>query len=247
MCNVTFQGTHSAWTHRLQQQPRVCVQDSTGVSSHGLCRALLKRSYGHVFNVRRVDNLRRTWNISRFDPVSALADGELINIAQVARVLSVATNMYRPSLAQRRIHGGRADHERCFLAHPHHVLLPPPVHGRGAARLHLDVRGYATALRDRQDEGDSSLRCRTFTFLFWDHTTRCCGHRQPHHPGVTDPSPRRAGSRLDEEATAARPHVANRDRVFETGSAVMGGLTCSHSLRACSIVHRHGAPVPGHS
>ena len=101
---------------------------------------------------------------------------------------------------------------------------------------------------------DSNLRCmnltcliRAFSFLFCDHTARCCGHRHPHHPGVTDQTPRRAGSRLDEEATAARSHVANPDRVFETGSAVVMGLTCSPSMRACSIVHRHGAPVPGHS
>ena len=65
--------------------------------SDSVIAAILNRqgkttAYGHPFNVHRVGNLRRNWNIPGFDPSTAATDGELVNIAQAAKILGVATS-----------------------------------------------------------------------------------------------------------------------------------------------------------
>ena len=60
-------------------------------------------AYGHRFTANRVGNLRRHWNIARFDPDSGAKriDGELVNIRQAANILGIA-----PSTIHRWLNDG---------------------------------------------------------------------------------------------------------------------------------------------
>ena len=95
-------------------------------------------AYGHPFTSNRVGNLRRHWDIARFDPNTRTTDGELVNVRQAAEILGVG-GLNRPSLAQRRLYRRRADHAGRPLAYSYHRRIPSEVHGTGAARLRVDV------------------------------------------------------------------------------------------------------------
>ena len=65
--------------------------------SDAVIAAILNRqekttAYGLPFNSDRVGNLRRNWNIPCFDPETGSDDGELVNVAQAAKILGVATS-----------------------------------------------------------------------------------------------------------------------------------------------------------
>lgn len=58
-------------------------------------------AYGHRFTANRVGNLRRHWNIPRFEPTKQPTEGELVNIKQAANILGIA-----PSTIHRWLNDG---------------------------------------------------------------------------------------------------------------------------------------------
>ena len=75
-------------------------------------------AYGHPFNVHRVGNLRRNWSIPCFDPATAATDGELVNIAQAATILDVAT-----STVHRWLNDGFIDGEQITPGAPWRIRI----------------------------------------------------------------------------------------------------------------------------
>ena len=75
-------------------------------------------AYGHPFNVHRVGNLRRHWNIPCFDPATAPTDGELVNVAQAAKILGVAT-----STVHRWLNDGFIDGEQITPGAPWRIRI----------------------------------------------------------------------------------------------------------------------------
>jgi len=51
-----------------------------------------KTAYGHRFTANHVGNLRRGWDIPRFDPPDRPPDGQLLTIKQIADALGIATS-----------------------------------------------------------------------------------------------------------------------------------------------------------
>lgn len=58
-------------------------------------------AYGHRFTSNRVGNLRRHWNIPRFEPTTKPSEGELVNIKQASNILGIA-----PSTIHRWLNDG---------------------------------------------------------------------------------------------------------------------------------------------
>ena len=58
-------------------------------------------AYGHRFTAMHVGNLRRHWNLGRFDPATRSTDGELVTIREAAERLEMA-----PSTLHRWINDG---------------------------------------------------------------------------------------------------------------------------------------------
>ncbi|MCY4231222.1 MAG: helix-turn-helix domain-containing protein [Alphaproteobacteria bacterium] len=121
--------------------------------SDSVIAAILNRqgktnAYGHPFNVRRVGNLRRNWNISGFDPASAATDGELVNIAQAAKILGVAT-----STVYRWLNDGFIDGEQITPGAPWRIRITEAFRPTfmEEAPLRVDVRGHAASRRDPPD------------------------------------------------------------------------------------------------
>ena len=73
---------------------------------------------GHRFNTDRVGNFRRHWKIPRFDPKTRTNDGELVNIAQAAKILGVAT-----STVHRWLHDGFIDGEQSTPGAPWRIRI----------------------------------------------------------------------------------------------------------------------------
>lgn len=73
---------------------------------------------GLRFTTNHVGNLRRHWNIPRFDPPTELAEGELLNIKQAARILSIA-----PSTIHRWINDGFIAAEQLTPGAPWRIRL----------------------------------------------------------------------------------------------------------------------------
>ncbi len=91
--------------------------------SDAVIAAILNRqgkttAYGHPFNVHRVGNLRRHWSIPCFDPATAATDGELVNIAQAAKILGIAT-----STVHRWLNDGFIDGEQVTPGAPWRIRI----------------------------------------------------------------------------------------------------------------------------
>ena len=75
-------------------------------------------AYGHPFNADRVGNLRRHWDIPRFDPTTAPTEGELVNVRQAANILGVAT-----STVHRWLNDGFIDGEQITPGAPWRIRI----------------------------------------------------------------------------------------------------------------------------
>ncbi|MCY3730941.1 MAG: recombinase family protein, partial [Rhodospirillaceae bacterium] len=75
-------------------------------------------AYGHRFNIHRVGNLRRHWNIPCFDPKTSPTDGELVNVRQAAKILGVAT-----STVHRWLNDGFIDGEQITPGAPWRIRI----------------------------------------------------------------------------------------------------------------------------
>ena len=75
-------------------------------------------AYGLAFNSDRVGNLRRNWSIPGFDPETRSDDGELVNVAQAARILGVAT-----STVHRWLNDGFIDGEQITPGAPWRIRI----------------------------------------------------------------------------------------------------------------------------
>ena len=91
--------------------------------SDAVIAAILNRqekttAYGLPFNSHRVGNLRRNWDIPCFDPETGDDDGELVNVAQAAKILGVAT-----STVHRWINDGFIDGEQITPGAPWRIRI----------------------------------------------------------------------------------------------------------------------------
>ncbi len=98
--------------------------------SDAVIAAILNRqekttAYGLPFNSNRVGNLRRNWNIPCFDPATRPTDGELVNIAQAAKILGVAT-----STVHRWLNDGFIDGEQITPGAPWRIRITDAFHPR---------------------------------------------------------------------------------------------------------------------
>ena len=71
---------------------RLAIHYPDAVIAGILNRQERKTAYGHRFTANLVGNLRRHWNIPRFEPPANPPEGELLNIKQIAAALGVATS-----------------------------------------------------------------------------------------------------------------------------------------------------------
>jgi excisionase family DNA binding protein len=84
---------------------RLAVHHPDAVITGILNRQGRKTARGERFTASKVANLRRYWNISRFDPTDAPSDGELVTIKKAAEILDVATSTVHRWLADGYIAG----------------------------------------------------------------------------------------------------------------------------------------------
>ncbi len=82
-------------------------------------------AYGHRFTANRVGNLRRHWNIPRFEPTNQPADGELVNIKQAAEILGIA-----PSTIHRWLNDGFIAGEQITPGAPWQIRITEELRGR---------------------------------------------------------------------------------------------------------------------
>ena len=85
-----------------------------------LSRQGKKTAYGHPFTAMHVGNLRRNWNLGRFDPATRSADGELVSIQQAAERLEMA-----PSTLHRWINDGFIAGEQLTPGAPWRIRITP--------------------------------------------------------------------------------------------------------------------------
>ncbi len=162
--------------------------------SDSVIAAILNRqgkttAYGHPFNVRRVGNLRRNWNISGFDPASAATDGELVNIAQAAKILGVAT-----STVHRWLNDGFIDGEQITPGAPWRIRITEAFRPTfmEEAPLRVDVRGHAASRRDPPDRvaACKARRARRHPYPRWKEKSLA------HQEGVSMSAPTAQAGRL---------------------------------------------------
>jgi excisionase family DNA binding protein len=80
---------------------------------------------GLRFTANLVDNLRRHWDIPRFEPLAEPPDGELVNITQAAKVLGIA-----PSTIHRWLNDGFIAGEQITPGAPWQIRLTEELHHR---------------------------------------------------------------------------------------------------------------------
>lgn len=82
-------------------------------------------AYGHRFTANRVGNLRRHWNIPRFEPDAQPALGELVNIRQAADILGIA-----PSTIHRWLNDGFIAGEQLTPGAPWRIRMTDELRAR---------------------------------------------------------------------------------------------------------------------
>ncbi|MGZ9034378.1 MAG: hypothetical protein ACXW25_08210 [Rhodospirillales bacterium] len=80
---------------------------------------------GQRFTANHVGNLRRHWNIPRFAPPAAAADGELVNVRQAAAILGTA-----PSIIHRWLNDGIIAGEQLTPAAPWRIRVTDALRAR---------------------------------------------------------------------------------------------------------------------
>ena len=86
-------------------------------------------AYGHRFNAMHVGNLRRNWNLGRFDPATSSTDGELVTIREAAKRLDMA-----PSTLHRWINDGFLAGEQITPGAPWGIRMTPELLDRFVER-----------------------------------------------------------------------------------------------------------------
>jgi DNA invertase Pin-like site-specific DNA recombinase/predicted DNA-binding transcriptional regulator AlpA len=82
-------------------------------------------AYGHRFTANRVGNLRRHWNIPRFEPTNQPTEGEWVNIKQAANILGIA-----PSTIHRWLNDGFIAGEQLTPGAPWRIRLTDHLRSR---------------------------------------------------------------------------------------------------------------------
>jgi DNA invertase Pin-like site-specific DNA recombinase/predicted DNA-binding transcriptional regulator AlpA len=82
-------------------------------------------AYGHRFTANRVGNLRRHWNIPRFEPATQPLQGELVNIRQAAEILGIA-----PSTIHRWLNDGFIAGEQITPGAPWRIRMTEELRSR---------------------------------------------------------------------------------------------------------------------
>jgi len=119
-------------------------------------------AYGHPFTSNRVGNLRRHWDIARFDPNTRTTDGELVNVRQAAEILGVAA-----STVHRWVNDGFIDGEQITPGAPWRIRItdafrpkfmeqaPPGYVSMFEAMQHLGVSRQTVLQRVKRGELDA--------------------------------------------------------------------------------------------
>ena len=119
-------------------------------------------AYGHPFTSNRVGNLRRHWDIARFDPNTRTTDGELVNVRQAAEILGVAA-----STVHRWLNDGFIDGEQITPGAPWRIRItdafrpkfmeqaPPGYVSMFEAMQHLGVSRQTVLQRVKRGELDA--------------------------------------------------------------------------------------------
>jgi predicted DNA-binding transcriptional regulator AlpA len=84
-----------------------------------------KTAYGHRFTANHIGNLRRHWQIPRFEPASTRPKGELLTIKQAAALLGIAT-----STVHRWLNDGFIGGEQLTPAAPWRIRLTEGLRAR---------------------------------------------------------------------------------------------------------------------
>jgi DNA invertase Pin-like site-specific DNA recombinase len=82
-------------------------------------------AYHHSFTANRVGNLRRHWNIPRFEPATKSSQGELVSIKQAAKILDIA-----PSTIHRWLNGGFIPGEQITPGAPWQIRITKELRAR---------------------------------------------------------------------------------------------------------------------
>lgn len=82
-------------------------------------------AYGHRFTTNRVGNLRRHWDIPRFEPATQPAQGELLNIKQAAKILGMT-----PSTIHRWLNDGFIPGEQITPGAPWQIRITEELRAR---------------------------------------------------------------------------------------------------------------------
>ena len=90
-----------------------------------LSRQGKKTAYGHPFTAMHVGNLRRNWNLGRFDPATRSTDGEVVSIQEAAKRLDMA-----PSTLHRWINDGFIAGEQLTPGAPWRIRITPELLAR---------------------------------------------------------------------------------------------------------------------
>jgi DNA invertase Pin-like site-specific DNA recombinase/predicted DNA-binding transcriptional regulator AlpA len=97
---------------------RLAVHYPDAVIAGILTRQGRTTAYGLRFTANHVGNLRRHWNIPRFEPPTERSEGELLNIKQAAQILSIA-----PSTIHRWLNDGFIAGEQITPGAPWRIRL----------------------------------------------------------------------------------------------------------------------------
>ena len=84
-----------------------------------------KTAYDHPFTATHVGNLRRNWNLGRFDPATRSTDGELVSIREAAARLEMA-----PSTLHRWVNDGFIAGEQLTPGAPWRIRVTPELLAR---------------------------------------------------------------------------------------------------------------------
>ncbi|MGH8523309.1 MAG: helix-turn-helix domain-containing protein, partial [Gammaproteobacteria bacterium] len=104
---------------------RLAVHYPDAVIAGILTRQGRTTAYGLRFTANHVGNLRRHWNIPRFEPPTERSEGELLNIKRAAEILGIA-----PSTIHRWLNDGFIAGEQITPGAPWRIRLTDELTGR---------------------------------------------------------------------------------------------------------------------
>ena len=126
---------------------RLAVHYPDAIIAGILNRQQRTTAYGHRFTAGLVGNLRRNWDIARYEPPTTPPEGELLNIRQISEALGVAT-----STIHRWLNDGIIAGEQLTPGAPWRIRLTDDLRSRVAEEA---PEGYLTTYQAMRQLGIS--------------------------------------------------------------------------------------------